>query len=109
MVKFQIQCPTCNKNVDYNILQRDYDTIKCPHCNTIFAVQMRYLIPVISLTIFICCYQLNTLILKDYIPMWITLISGIMISFSCTLLIGQILSKKYGSSILFETMTKKVK
>ena len=106
MIKFQIKCPNCNKQINYNILGRDYNDIKCPHCKKKIDVQLRYLVPVISLAIFFFCYQAYDVVLKSYFPLLFVLIAGAIISFILTLLIGQWLVKKFGDGILFETRIK---
>lgn len=106
MIKFQIKCPNCKEKMTYNILGRDYNDIKCPHCNKEVDIQLRYLVPVISLAIFFFCYQAYDVVLKAYLPIYIVLIAGAIVSFVLTLLIGQLLVKRYGDGILFETKMK---
>lgn len=109
LTKFQVACPKCKEMVEYNILGRDYDHKQCPHCKTIFEVQMRYLIPVISLLLFFFCYQVYALGLKVYLALWMMLLIGVSISLFMTLVIAQQLAKRFGSSLCFETMIKEKK
>lgn len=109
MTKFQIECPNCQKNTEYNIVGRNYDKIKCSNCNKGLDVQMRYIVPVISLTVFFICYQLYALIIREFIPLWLAFLLGIVITFVLTVLIGQILVKKFGSGVFFEINIKEQK
>lgn len=106
MIKFQIECPNCKQKFSYNILGRDYDKIACPHCHKHIDVQLRYLLPVLSLAMFFFCYEIYDYALKAYLPIVVALLLGFVIAFIVTLLISQLLVKKFGDRILFETRLK---
>lgn len=109
MFKFQIKCPHCKKNIEYNIMSRNYDNITCSHCKKNISVEMRYIVPVISLFIFVICYELYAVFFRQYISIFIALIIGVVAAFLITIAILQLLVNKFGSGVVFEIKQKSKK
>ncbi|MEG1463033.1 MAG: hypothetical protein RSC48_07965, partial [Anaerorhabdus sp.] len=81
MFKYKVTCPHCGKELTYHILHRDWDRLVCSHCQTPYVVNMRMLVIVVMLFIFMICQQVYAMFLSSYISIAPALIMGVLLVF----------------------------